>query len=931
MKKITFTLLLLALVFCGLNATEISVQPGGSLWVGTNVRLGVGVSQISSQGMTATWNLGDSSPVLTGMDVEHVFKDPGTYQVTCTLSNGNVITTTLQIQERRTIQVQPAAPKVGEEVRFQAHQFGHPQIRWNFGDGSIQTAGSPATHTYANPGPVTVKAYDFNGQSTVAVEVSLNVAADLRTIVAGSPPHRANIPVQFTANNFPPGSLHWVFGDGNQTNGGTTMQHVFTSAGTYTVSVGVAGDSNPKTMVINVAPDPRNVSADSGNPGLYETVTLQAVGFPPGNLEWNFGDGESKTAGQQVTHAYSNLGQFQVSVKSAGSANPPITLQIRVNQDRRRIQVQPSQARVGDSVRLKVVNVDSNVVDWQVGDENLTARPLEINHRFLDPGMVTVTCRINGQSSLTAQVNVRDHRRIQSFPDTVFAGAEVQFQLQNGLGPRVRWEFSDGVTRVEGLRMKRAFPQSGMVELKVYDANGDAQVPLTERIRIMPEIRSIKTLYSRYFVGTDVTFEALRFRENMVEWFFGDGSRRMGPAKMAYQYRSPGRFTVKAVDFRGKDGKSIEFVLDVEADQRSIDAPPRIRVGEPVTLQLKGVQNGGYQWDLGAAGRGSGMVVRDVVFPSPGRIAVRVSDVTQTYPPFNAIIMVQPDNRSIEADKFALPGEEVEVKALGFDGPQVAWDFGDGHKVVSPGLHANHTYKEKGTYRIIAKDQGGMSAKEFERSLTVVELLPEFSLKRLELAFSSGKAYMVVPRKSRPPVYSLKLMSSGRGVLRGHWKLDDQVLGLFSMVLQDGRVATLKRGAMPRLPVLDVGMHKLTLDFTNYRFAGRIPHLRYFVSSGGAIVLVSPDVGGKIPAADKVKLVWKPIRQASEYEVAVSEVPFQFLDDRQIEWQATVEPDHYQLDMTKYKADAWIYWMVRGKNDSGRVLTSSEIGSFKRS
>ncbi|HDP95461.1 MAG TPA: PKD domain-containing protein [Candidatus Aminicenantes bacterium] len=929
-KKAIAALILVAFLACGLAAAEIVVQPGGTLWGGTSVRLSTDLPVLNQQGLSLTWNLGDSSPPQTGLEVEHVYKDPGTYEVRCTMSSGEELTRTLQIQERRTIHVHPVSPQVGEAVQFQAQHFGHSQIRWDFGDGTIQTAGSPVTHTYANPGAVTVKAYDFNGQSTIAVEAGFTVMADIRMIeVTGGPP-RAHFPLQFEARNFGAGSLQWNFGDGDSTTGGATIQHVYNNPGTYTVSVQIAGAGNPKTLVVNVAPDPRRVNADSATPGLYETVTLRAEGFSPGNLAWDFGDGETQTAGQQVTHAYSRLGQFQVSVKAAGSSEPPVSIQVQVNQDRRRIQVQPAQVKVGDTANIQATNVEANSVEWQIGDQTLSGRPKTITHRFLDPGNVPVTCRINGQAPLTTQVNVRDHRRIQYAPETVFAGAEVNLHLQNGIGPNVRWEFSDGETRNAGLKLQRPFPRVGMVEVKAFDANGDAKAPVSQRIQVLAENRSLESQYQRHFVGTEVQLEARNFKDNMVEWDFGDGTRRMGSTRMSHKYNAPGNFRVKAVDFRGRDGKSIESQIVVASEQRSIHAPQRIRAGDPVNLELKGVQGGQFQWNLGPAGRKSGIMVHNAAFPSPGRIDVQVMDNTSTYPPFSATLVVQPDNRALKAPKFALPGEEIVLNAENFDGPKVAWDFGDGKQTLQTGTQVSHSFAEKGEFRITARDQAGDSTKLFAGTVRVVELVPGFVLQGMELVFSSGKAYMVVPRKSRPPAYALRLTSSGRGILRGQWKLDDQVMGLFSMVLQDGRVAAPDPQDMPNLPALDVGMHELTVEFTNYRFSGRIPRLRYFVSSGGAILLLSPEVGSKIPASDAAKLAWKPIRQATVYEIAVSEAPFQFLEDRQIEWKAATDHDHHVLDMMIFKDAGWIYWMVRGLNDSGRVLTTSEIGSFRQ-
>jgi len=918
-----------AILISGLSASEIRLQPGGNIWVGTSVQFTAVNASLNVNGVTFSWDLGDASPQQNGQTISHVYKDPGTYQVRCTFSTGLVLERSLQVQERRSIQVNPASPQAGEDTRFQPHQFGGNQIRWDFGDGTVESAAGAVTHAFTNSGPVTVKAYDFNGQSSIAVEVIVNVQADTRTLeIAGGSP-KAHMPVQFNATGFGSGNLRWNFGDGTITLGGVAMQHTYNNPGNYTVVVRVDGSSNTKELVVNVAPDPRNLNVTPSNPGLFENVTLQAQGFPGGSLEWTFGDGESQTGGQQVTHAYKRLGQFQVSVKAAGSADPPVTAQVRVNQDRRRIQVQPAQARVGDMVRLKLLNVDQNLVDWKIGESMLQSRSAEITHRVLDPGDISVTCTITDQTPVTTRLTVRDYRSIESSPGTVFAGSEVYLQLKNGLGPAVLWEFSDGVKKKDNLRMKRVFPRAGQILVKAFDANGEAKVPVSQRIQVLDDNRTIESVYAKHFVGVDVDVVARGFRDNTVEWDFGDGRKILGPTRMTHKYNAPGMFRIHAVDFRGRDGKTIDLQIQVSDDNRSIKAPGSIRSGDPVTLELSGVQGGQFQWDLGSAGRNSGLIARNVTFPAAGRIPIRITDNSDTYPPFSAFLMVQPDNREIKAPKFALPGDKVSLEAANFDGPKVAWNFGDGHQQVLSGKAATHTFAKTGNYRITASDDGGTSDKAFTKTLRVVELAPEFTLQRMELAFSTGKAYMVVPRKSAPPSYALRLMSTGRGVLKGRWILDDQVMGMFSMLLKDGQVADMKRSQMPRLPVMDVGLHTLSVEFTNYRFSGRTPYLRYFVSAGGAILLVSPESGEKISSQGKVVLKWKPVRRATQYETAISQIPFQFLSEKKIPWKAVKKKDHLVLDMKSLKKGDWIYWMVRGKNDSDRVITTSEIGSFR--
>jgi len=103
------------------------------------------------------------------------------------------------------------------------------------------------------------------------------------------------------------------------------------------------------------------------------------------------------------------------------------------------------------------------------------------------------------------------------------------------------------------------------------------------------------------------------------------------------------------------------------------------------------------------------------------------------------------------------------------------------------------------------------------------------------------------------------------------------------------------------------------------------------VSAGGAIQLLSPEPGEKVSAKDRIVLKWKPSRAATHYDVAVSAVPFQFLSDRQIRWNAASNTGMVSIPLKDFKKEKWIYWLVRGKNASGREITTSEVGSFRPS
>ncbi len=125
------------------------------------------------------WDFGDgaiendpSPPVIV-----HVFRNPGTYFVRA--YDGGVTApsarTEVRVLPERAITFSPPDPRVGEKITFQASNFRSPTLRWDFGDGSVLSAGTQVSHAFASAGPWTVRAYDQGGVAEVSKSLSLTV------------------------------------------------------------------------------------------------------------------------------------------------------------------------------------------------------------------------------------------------------------------------------------------------------------------------------------------------------------------------------------------------------------------------------------------------------------------------------------------------------------------------------------------------------------------------------------------------------------------------------------------------------------------------------------------------------------------------------------------------------------------------------------
>jgi PKD repeat protein len=389
-----------------------------------------------------------------------------------------------------------------------------------------------------------------------------------------------------------------------------------------------------------------------------------------------------------------------------------------------------------------------------------------------------------------------------------------------------------------------------------------------------------------------------------------------------------GNFQVAAVDFGGRGAKKIIRNVQVQMDPRKLTIPMEVIAGEAYDLSLQNVSGGNFEWQFSDGRRRTGVSAKGKKFPSPGTHDIKLIDRSGKYPPLVKRIVVKPDNRSLVAEpKIALPSENMKFRAVNFRG-RVKWDFGDG-TVVDGQRVMNHKYKTIGKYKVQAVDFGGKSQKPFTEDVSVVELTPDFDITTIELAFTDGKYYKVVPKKSQAPRYHLKLKVRGRGLIRGEWLLDGMSLGNFSVFALENQIINLKGTRVARLPMQDLGIHNFTFSFQNYDFKNSLPTIRYFIALGGAIGIRSPLSGAKVAAKESTKLRWVLRKKAAKFEVAVSATPFQFLNDAQITWQSVGAVREFMLDLTSYKPGDWVYWQVREVDSSGKVLTTSEIASFK--
>lgn len=184
--------------------------------------------------------------------VRHVFKRPGTYNVTICANNSlSVLTnyTSLEVVEAVSdlLLNYNSSIELNSTFEISGRVCAGTHLKWTFefGDGSIlkDLTGSSASHIYKSPGNYTIQVSAYNPVSKEQRLVNVEVYRLLISKIIPTDCILSQVETDFEVlvKGFVPFlTFHWDFGDDTPLSvvkGATTITHTFLSSGTYTVGV----------------------------------------------------------------------------------------------------------------------------------------------------------------------------------------------------------------------------------------------------------------------------------------------------------------------------------------------------------------------------------------------------------------------------------------------------------------------------------------------------------------------------------------------------------------------------------------------------------------------------------------------------------------------------------------------------------------------
>jgi gliding motility-associated-like protein len=346
---------------------------------------------------------------------------------------------------------------------------------WDFGDGGTSNLQTPV-HIYATPGNYTVTYTGTSNHSCVqtvsnvlSISPTPSVAFTTNSINACSPQF------SFTNNSGGVGPITytWSFG-GNNTTTVNNPNYSFPSPGNYTVSlVGTSslGCTDTAFQYISIFPYPTvTVTVPSACESAIFNASATPVSGTITSYLWNFGDptsGASNTSSlQNPTHAYTNVGNYNISLSVVSNQNCTGTYTapvfIHPDPDPFMTFFPPDACTTtysfGNNTGFVPAVPGNSIVSqlWTFGNTGTSTAVTPV-HTFPGPGNYTVTLKANSNFGCTATdtrtVTIYPYPQptINVSPTCLNVGAQFNgtFSIaqvpQPGSVVNYTWNFGDGV------------------------------------------------------------------------------------------------------------------------------------------------------------------------------------------------------------------------------------------------------------------------------------------------------------------------------------------------------------------------------------------------------------------------------------------------------------------------------------------------------
>jgi gliding motility-associated-like protein len=705
----------------------------------TTVCLGqstVFTDQTSGSPIGWTWDFGDGSAFDLTQDPDHAYAAAGNYNVTLIASGGSgcldTITNTITVDPVPTANFTFASVCANDTMFFNSISLGTPDtFSWDFGDGSSNNLNDPSPeHVFTTAG--TYNVILVAGYSSTGCTNSITIPVTVHPLtVPGftSTTPCLNVATAFTdATANSPTQWSWNFGDGSVFVTTQNPSHVYTSPGTYAVTLvtqNVFGCTDSVTINTVVNPLPvaefvfDTVCANSAT--SFTDQSVSAVGWA-----WDFGDGSAISTNNSPTHVYPGSGTYNVTLIVANVFGCTDTISHNIIVNPNPVSLYSATTACHTYSTLFTDNSTAAVSwGWDFGDATAIDNTQSPSHIFANPGNYNVSLLVTnvfGCTNSSSQTVTVLPQPVADFSfSTVCARQSVQFtDITAGSGlTGWTWDFGDATTVSNLQDPTHIYTLGGTynVTMIVINSSGCADTVVKPIV-----VNTVPTPLFTANVSCQGTITSFTDQSSDVvpisSWFydFDDGNNSLSQ-NPNYIYAAGGVYDV-SLTVTNINGCDSTFILPVTVNvfPNATYSADTVCIGTPTTFT--DVSTGSpttWAWDFGDGSTGTTGPVISHTYPAAGSYltSLTVSSGAGCTDQAFLIVLVRSDvqaditavNSSCDNDLVML--SDNSVVTTGFIA-SAGWDFGDGSLPVSM-LNTSHVYTNPGTYvitHVVVSDGG---------------------------------------------------------------------------------------------------------------------------------------------------------------------------------------------------------------------------------
>ncbi|MFN8154988.1 MAG: PKD domain-containing protein [Bacteroidia bacterium] len=528
-------------------------------------------------GSYAYWSFGDGTSG-QGTSVTHTYGSVGTYTVTMYEqdSMGNVIcSSTLAVTVSNTsgtscsfAYTPGVPPSPSSVITFQgASNMTNPTYTWDFGDGTPLVTGANPQHGYGSAGSYNVCVYVWDGVDSCSYCQVIPVAGSSSTCNFFAVPDSMNAS-QYYFYGTPSGTssvLTWDFGD-NTSGTGTNVSHIYSQPGTYQVCMtevsflGVVLCQTCQSVTVSGSGVPSCLfSATAQSPGNPFVISFNAQYYPNTTYTWDFGNGQTITAGSSTTCIYNAPGIYNVCLTvMGGGVVDTCCYAITVGTSNNcGFTFIPDSINPSTVYFFGTASSAGTTLVWHFGDSTTSVGPF-ITHTYAAPGtyyvcmtevdsMGNTVCQFCQNVTITSGGNC--NFSISSNPGNPFV---VDFIAGSLVGTSFIWDFGDGTTG-NGQSITHTYAQPGTYTVCLSIGVGGAivctgcqTIVIAANSWCQAAFTSVSLGLNAYFINQStiipINVPPLPPPVNYL-WDFGDGSTSSLQFPN-HQYATPGTYMV---------------------------------------------------------------------------------------------------------------------------------------------------------------------------------------------------------------------------------------------------------------------------------------------------------------------------------------------------------------------------------------------------